>query len=673
MPSWDFRKMILSWLPKSMNYRYSRAILSLYLIVTSWLQGNSQINDTLFPLEEVRIVSDRLGMAESRTGRNVTVIRSEEIQGLPANSIDELLRYVPFIEVQSRGPFGAQADILIRGSTFNQVLILIDGMRINDPLTGHFNSNIPVSLSEISRIEVYRGPASAIYGPDAVGGVVNIITKSFDSGNNKQDGIEGKLEAWYGQYNLRRSNSGLSLIKGRWKAGAGINYNASGGHPLDPDSLHGDFHIITTSFSVAGEISEKVSLGLRTAYDQRLFNARYFYTTSPLDLSREKVRRWWNQVQLRYRLNESHTMTLMAGYQSTRDSFLFNPLYPANIHRTHFQNYQMNHLFLPGNGFRIASGLQFAHRTILSNDRGDRTHWHTGGYLMLSGEFGNHLSIGAGLRLDFDQVYGLEILPQLNLSYTLAKWNFRGSAGRSIRSPDFTERYISRGLEGSLSPGRNLGNPNLLAERAWSLEAGTDWLITRGLQLRLTGFYRFSRDLIDYVLTASEFIPDNKNLVPGEYYFYSGNIGTLNTGGLETGLEGSHDLSFSGKWILEWWLSYQGLVSRTDSLIVTKYLAAHSRNLINAVLGLHTNGFRFRVSSMYKNRDPQTAQEISQSLSDDYMLWNFRLDKYFLQNRLQLSLQVNNLLDENYSDVMGAKMPGRWILGGITWNFSKSY
>jgi len=610
-----------------------------------------------------------MGLPETRTGRHVTVIRGDEIQALPVNSIDELLRYVPFMEVQSRGPFGAQSDILMRGSTFNQVLVLIDGMRINDPLTGHFNGNIPVSLTEISRIEVYRGTASSIYGPDAVGGVVNIISKTFENGKSSQDQLNGKVELWYGQNNLRRSNSGINFRKGRWKAGAGLNYSESDGHKLDPDTLRGDFRILTPSISLSTEINENIQVSIRTAFDKRLFNARYFYTNSPSDQSREEVRKWWNQALINFQLNESHSLRLAAGYQTTRDSFLFNPAFPANIHRTKFQNYQVNHLFIRGKGFRFASGIQMDYKNIFSNDRGDREHWHAGGYILSSKVFREKISLGGGLRLDYDQVYGLELLPQLNLSYTSGLWTFRGSAGRSVRAADFTERYISTGLEGPLNPGRNLGNPNLLGERAWSLEAGFDRRIEESIHFRATGFYRFSRDLIDYVLTPAEEIPENANLQAGEQYFYSRNIGLLNSGGLEAELRGQH--SFSGSWILDWAISYQGLISRSDSAIVSKYLAAHSRNLVNARIGVSIMGFRVRISSMYKNRDPEIAQEINQNLSDAYMLLNARIDKYFWDNKLQLSFQINNLSDQNYSDIMGAKMPGRWVLGGITWNFHR--
>ncbi|HRF24346.1 MAG TPA: TonB-dependent receptor plug domain-containing protein, partial [Chitinophagaceae bacterium] len=88
-------------------------------------------------------------------------------------------RYLPGVEVQQRGPQGSQSDIVLRGGTFQQVLVIIDGIKLNDPLTGHFNSYIPINTDEIERIEILKGAASAIYGSEAVGGVINIITKTF--------------------------------------------------------------------------------------------------------------------------------------------------------------------------------------------------------------------------------------------------------------------------------------------------------------------------------------------------------------------------------------------------------------------------------------------------------------------------------------------------------------
>ena len=629
--------------------------------------GSAQIQDSLFQLGEVQIVSGRLGLSEARTGRHVTVIRADAIQHMPVNSIDELLRYLPFMEIQSRGAFGVQSDILMRGGTFNQMLVLLDGMRVNDPLTGHFNSYIPVSVVEIDRIEVYRGPASTVYGADAVGGVVNIITKNFLPGK-AEDRLEGRVEAWYGQYELIRSNTGFNLKKGKWKLGAGFSYNASEGHPLGSDSLRGDFRLGTVSMSLAVDLSENIQLAVRSAYDNRLFNAQYFYTNSPWDLSREQVKRWWNQLQLKLQLGPSNSLTLQAAYVSTTDSFLFNPAFPANLHETRYQQYQANHLYQSATGLRIASGVQVDHRGIVSNDRGDRTHLHTGIYTMLSYTLPLELSVSGGLRLDYDEVYGIELMPQVNLAYPSGDWLIRGSAGRSIRSPDFTERFISTGLEGPLAPGRNMGNPFLVAERAWSLDAGFDRRLGQDVKLGMTGFYRFSRDLIDYIITPAEDIPGGDNLIPGEEYFFAQNIGLMNTWGLESWLSGQHSLQ--KETVIDWGLSYQGLLSSSDSAIVSKYLSAHAKNLIQARIGFRTSLLNLHLHTMYKNRDAEVAREINQALTPDYMIWNLRADAYLLKHSLVLSLQVNNLFNRHYSDILGASMPGRWILGGIAWNFT---
>ena len=653
-----------------MSYNRLRSFRAVFPVLFGFwsVLGSAQIRDSLFVLDEVQVVSGRLGISEARTGRHVSVIKAEAIERLPVSSIDELLRYLPFMEVQSRGGFGVQSDILMRGGTFNQMLVLLDGMRVNDPLTGHFNSYIPVSVVEIDRIEVFRGPAALIYGADAVGGVVNIVTKSFLPGPTP-DRLEGRVEAWYGQHDLFLSNTGLQVNRGKWKIGAGITFNASEGHPLTPENRRGDFRLGTGSASLALDITNNIQLAGRIAYDSRLFNAQYFYTNSPYDQSREEVNRWWNQLQLKWQINRAHSLAVQAAFVATADSFLFNPAFPANLHNTRYQQYQANHLVISASGLRVASGIQVDHKSIASNDRGDRTHIHAGMYTMLSYTWTGGMTLSGGLRLDRDEVYKWEWMPQINLAYVSGDWVLRASAGRSIRSPDFTERFISTGLDGPLAPGRNLGNPLLAAERAWSAEAGIDREIERDIQFGITGFYRFSRDLIDYVITPTENIPDSGNLIPGEEYFFARNIGLLNTWGLESWLTGQHSL---GKELgINWGLSYQGLISRSDSALVSKYLAAHARNLVQGRFGLRAGRFHLQLMSMYKNRDAEMAREINRTLTPDYMLWNVRTDVYLFKNSLVLSLQVNNVFDRQYADILGAKMPGRWILGGIAWKFDR--
>jgi iron complex outermembrane receptor protein len=214
-----------------------------------------------------------------------------------------------------------------------------------------------------------------------------------------------------------------------------------------------------------------------------------------------------------------------------------------------------------------------------------------------------------------------------------------------------------------------MGNPFLVAERAWSAEAGLERRIGRDISFGLTGFYRFSRDLIDYVITPAEDIPDGENLIPGGEYFYARNIGILDTWGLESWLSGQHSLRKALHF--DWGISYQGLISRNDSAMVSKYLSAHARNLVQSRVGLRAGRFHFQLITMYKNRDAEMAREISRTLTPDYMVWNLRGDVHLFESRLLLSMQVNNLFDHQYADVLGAMMPGRWILGGFAWKFDR--
>lgn len=153
-----------------------RFYLSVFFVLVV-LYSNAQ--EKMEDLSPVTVIASLQPQPVAQTGRNITIIDGTYFAALPVHSLDELIRYIPGIEVQARGPMGSQSDIIIRGGTFQQVLIVLDGLRINDPNTGHFNSYIPIAPSEIDRVEVLKGAASAIYGSEAVGGVVHIISKSF--------------------------------------------------------------------------------------------------------------------------------------------------------------------------------------------------------------------------------------------------------------------------------------------------------------------------------------------------------------------------------------------------------------------------------------------------------------------------------------------------------------
>src|SRR5699024_6420487 len=151
---------------------------------------------------------------------------------MPVHTTDELLRYVPGVEVQSRGAFGTQSDFSIRGSTFSQILVMVYGIRLNATLAAAFNSNIPVRPSDIKRIEVLHGPAAAQYGAAAVGGVINIITCNFSKPTSKQH-TDANINVGYGQYRLKTGRAGFSHFGHNYRIGGGGMWYHSPGQTLD--------------------------------------------------------------------------------------------------------------------------------------------------------------------------------------------------------------------------------------------------------------------------------------------------------------------------------------------------------------------------------------------------------------------------------------------------------
>ncbi len=620
-------------------------------------EADYQWNDT------IQIEASRLGQRVDQMGRSVTVIDRAQIRQLPVRSLDELLRFLPGVEVQARGAFGTQADLSMRGGTFNQTLVLMDGMRINDPLTGHFHTYLPVTLEEIERIEVIRGPSSAQYGPDAVGGVINIVTRTFAA--QAEAGPAARVQAQAGQHGLLLGEAGASLPLGPVRFGASARYAASDGHPL-PGGERADFDIRTGSAALAWDFAGKWNLALRSGWDQRLFQAQRFYTLSPLDQAREQTSRWWNQARLLRRESNRETR-LDLSFLSSQDSFLFNPAVAANVHQTGMFNANLHHLEVLSPRFSLAGGLQASRRSIESSDRGNHQDDHAAAYVLAQANLAEGLHLTGSLRADQDRNYGLEFCPQLNVSYQAGAVLLRGGAGRSIRAADYTERFVSTNLAGPVTSGRNLGNPDLLAERSWSYEAGGDWRITPALQASATLFHRQGRNLIDYVLTSYEDIPRQGNLSPGATYLFASNLAALNLTGLEARLSGRHT---AGQLTAAWDLGYTWLMPDTAGGVVSKYLSNTARHQLTARGMLSHRIGSLGIQGLYRERDEASAAAIGADLTPRFMVWHVQAQVWVWKKSVSLQGQVFNVLNEQYADLLGAQMPGRWWTLGLAWQWA---
>ncbi len=642
--------------------------------LTTWSFGQVDV-DIL--VDTLNIPATSIPASIATTGRNVSIFTSKDIEALPVTSIDEMLKYIPGIEVQSRNGFGAQADISMRGSTYTQVLILIDGMRLNDPLTAHFNSNIPVGISEIERVEVLRGPAASMYGPDAVGGVIHIITKTFASNHKKGKNTDANIEMDFGQDNLRRANLGFSHNRDRIKIGASVLVNQSTGQEIaaqtfvngsDTTSLGGYnnyFDVRTATLSFSAPISDKWQLSLRSALDWRDFSARYFYTGSVFDKSTETTGHLWMQGQA-VRVGSKSSTVISAAYKYNEDEFIYSPDFSStNNHQTQLANFQVNHLVSVNGNLDIKTGVQADYRTIVSNDRGDHEDLHLGIYGIAVYRPMSNLQLVGSLRGDYDENYNVEFVPQVNATYQPSKQlSIRAAAGRSIRAADYTERYVSFNLE-NLTPGRNLGNPDLLAESSWSEEIGLDWKPIPEWRLSGTAFFRQGTNLIDYVSTNENNIVYNQNLRDSADYFLATNIADVSTKGFE--LESWYSRTMNNDLYVGWGIGYTYLNTTNEEGVVSAYLSNHARHLVNTNLLVTMNEITFSLNGLYKARAGRIANGINAELTENYMVWNMKVDWKITPN-FSAHVTALNVFNEQYADILGAKMPNRWLMGGIRWN-----
>ena len=617
-------------------------------------------DDPAFEVEggETVVTAGRLADDARRTGRHVSVITAADIERSPATSLDELLRAEAGVLVTPRGAFGAQADYSVRGGTFNGVVLLLDGVRFNDPMTGHFLSDFPIPLAEIARVEVLRGPAAAAWGPDALGGVIHVITHT---GERPVRGRRGRtsVELAAGPRGTRRADVAGHLVT----KPVAFSYGVS---DLSTD---GDAILDAAGNPVASSLGElrtdldreartlSVGLGLkaarvtaRHAYDRRDFGAYQFYTPFASDTAREATSTVWYQARAVAPDAEAATQwSLAASYRLHRDRYTYFPGLTPNIHTSRRVGVTADVTRQLAPSLTAGVGASAERRSITSNSLGDHADVSGGAFALARWSPLAPLTISASARLDADPAFGLEATPMLAVALAAAPGvTLRAAGGRAVRAPNYVERYFN--TERDVTSG-NLGNPDLVAERAWNAEAGVDLSPARGVTLRATGFARTTTDLIDYVRTT----------VDGTEVFLAQNVLGADAAGVETSASVLRQLA--GDVTLRLGLGYTYTDVRIDAGAFEegdfKYVLDHSPHLLQARAALDAGRLRASVEGLSKTRVE----------ADGFTVVHARLGAFvpaipFL-GELEAYVEVRNVFDADYAEVFGAPMPGRLPLVGV--------
>jgi vitamin B12 transporter len=626
------------------------------VLIGKYFVGSAQVNET--ELDPVTVTGTLNAIKVSKTGRNIIVLKGKDIASLPVKSLDELLRYMPGVEVQSRGAMGAQSDFTIRGGTFQQVLVIIDGLRLNDPNTGHFTSYIPVSPDEIESIEVLKGASAAVYGSDAVGGVINITTKAFAHNNKRKEETNALVST--GEYGML--NASFHQLYATHKTTFQISglTNNTDGQPQR--GIDGFVHNRLLSASV-NQQTGNWNIGIKSSYDYRKFAAQNFYTSFVSDTAQEKVNVFWNQVNATYQ-KQKDKIAIMAGFKNTEDNFRFNNVSAAN---SSFSNlYQLTSYYerQRNENSILTGGVQYLGRNIVSNDRGSHTRNQLAAFGMWQQNFQKYFSVNGSLRFDWNDVSGWIVIPQLNASYRKDNFQLRASAGNGFRNADFTELYNN--YNKTLVTSGKIGNPYLSAEKTFNYEAGIDWFAKNYLKLSFDVFQRNCSDLIDWSATAYSDMPRKDNLSPAGSYLLAKNISQVTTSGAEIDMLFTKSVSATRKITANAGLVW--LNSESNNGPLTLYISSHAKFLGNFSVRYAAARYALSINGLYKIRATQTGSAVIVPVTENYFVMNAKAETFLLKNAITAFVQADNLFNVSYNDFLGTPMPARWLQVGVRYN-----
>ena len=680
-------------------------------------------------LDSITVYGSRLASSALTEGKDIQILSKETIATFAASSLDELLHHIAGVNVTTRNGFGAQADIGIRGSTFAQILVLVDGQRINDPLTGHFNSYLSLPLEQIHQIEVIKGPSSASFGADAVGGVIAITTnnyhnyrllampsskKTIPDNRSKNRNYGYQLNSKIGSFGSQMHYSNLVLNSSKITTDAyaeltridGPSYNNPNYLAIDsaPPNYRSFYNQERAGISQSYKWNSGWTQYVRLGYDRREFNAKYFYTNSSYDESVEEVERLWGQLSTRKEIG-SLALEMDGMIQQTMDLFDFNPNFSPNEHTTTQAQFHSALSSLSDSKLDYSVGIQALHKNIQSTDRGNHDRTGFASYVMLreswelnEANYPQFITLNLSLRADYDPSYQVKFIPQVSAKW-LHRWGIlQSSAGKAIRAADFTELFVSHNLD-VISSGRNLGNANLQAEESFAYDLSYETpeidlrLAPIRIQYRTSYFARESNRLIDYVYTSAKEIEGNFNLDENGFYFFPQNVNRAYSYGVEQHIS----IAFSSSETLSAKptqtsihhmkvpkrnpsitanldIGHTFIRTKVDGPVVSKYLLQHPRQQLTTQFRLKTRGLGLHVQMRYLMVNEEFGNteffhvSSPQTWLDTKLIYQNSGNVFDLGNSLRTkwSFEIRNLLDREYQQILGAKLPERWISLGFS-------
>lgn len=592
-----------------------RTITALSICV---LSINAMAQNQEKEIDEVNLQGRFLSTPYNDVNENVVVITKQQIQNSPATSIDELLQFHSGLDIKRRGSNGVQSDITIRGSSFEQVLILVNGIRMNDSQTGHNTFNIPFDISAVERIEIIKGSSAKLYGQNVYAGVINIVTKTSSE-------EQVTIKAQGGDFKTYDLSASATFGSEKFTNLFSISNGASDGYRFNTD-----YQIRNFFYQNKLKLNDG-SLSLQAGFSEKKFGANGFYASPSAINQYEETQASVVSLQYQQKFNNL-SINSSVYWRRGQDMYLHTRSNPAGYRNMHIGNNvggTVNASYDSSVG-TTSIGVDYRKEFLVSSNLGDRERDVTQVFFDHQFRFFNQkLEINPGAS--WANYSGDNFLyPGVDVGFIFnPNHKVFGAISKGFRIPTFTDLYY-------VSP-TEIGNPNLVPESAISSELGYRFQNEKILA-KASGFIRNTNDGIDW-LKPTEESP-----------WTAENVGKIHLKGFET--EFKHQL-FP---FLNYRLSYTYLDNQYKNKELSRYALQNLKHQFVAQLDVKFLKF-FSNQLIYKYSERVNLG--SYNVLDEQL--NFRIKD------LNFYVLINNLTNTKYVETNLVPMPGRWFHLGFTY------
>ena len=621
--------------------------------------------DRELTLDEVSVTGSRAPLTRAQAARMVTVLERADIQAAPVQSVNDLLKYVASVDVRQRGPIGAQTDISIRGGNYEQITILLNGINICDPQTGHNAFDFPVDISEIERIEVLEGPAGRVYGTSSLLGAINIVTRPRPTSS-----VSAHIEG--GSYGYLSAGARANVASGKWNNQLSGSYSRSDGYQRNSaGGLNSDYSG-GKAFYQGTYDDDIVSVSWHAGLSTKDFGSNTFYGAK-WDDQFEHTLKTYTALQAETKKGSFHLKPSIYWNHSYDRFELFRDAaekYPFNYHRTDIFGVNLNGYFDWILG-RTAVGAELRNEDLLSGNLGeplDNPHHISGtdryydhginrtniSFVVEHNILLRRFTLSAGLVAVKNSWNGMnmKVYPGIDASYRIGdSFKIFANYNTSLRMPSVTELYYS--------VGGHVADKNLKPEEISSVEAGVKYA-DHGITTQASVYHNNWRNMIDWIRYTADG-PDAP--------WQSVNFTEVKATGFQAQLTLNFRQIVPTQRILKSFnASYNYLFQDKDidSSVESKYSLEYLRHKLVANLQLNIVsrldlGINFRWQDrrgIYTDFDGTVKEYSPYSVVDARLSWT--APKY------KLYLEANNIFDKTYIDYGCVPQPGTWLIAGLS-------